>query len=161
MAFIRDLKEFVVDKAELTRWVQILPADPLKGLPAVDFEVSLVSDQKLIAVARPYRQKKKEGQEIDMDKEKRFRAAFLVEAVKGWRGVNNLNVRRMSDHFLAHPELFEGDPTAEWKFNKADLENLGENISLDIFNEVVSAAVSLEDFASEILEREKKLSITS
>lgn len=153
--FIKNASDSVRDVKEINRWVQVLEADDVLGLPAIEFQVKYVNDALLIRLSKPYANKNEKS--VDLNKEKKFRNQYLQACVQDWRGVNNQNVRRLSDFFLTHDEIFEGgDERADWEFSKTDVGFIGEHISTELFGNVVAETTNLNEFVRMQLEREKK-----
>jgi hypothetical protein len=150
----------ILEKKRLERWVTVLEADELMGEPRLEFLVGILSDKKLLALSKPY---EKKGGVVNMTQSEaaEFRKSVLVDCVKGWRGMTSGNSRRLCLILLENPELIAEATPNQWPFDMDDLSFIAEHMSGVQFGEVLNAALDIDAFAREEVEKTKKKSLAS
>jgi len=151
------VKPFVpqnLKKEVLRRWVVVLPADEEMKEPALEFEVKVVSDRKLSALAKSIDTKQRRG--TTWEEEVSFRKKFIVEVVTGWRGCTVGNAKRLCLVLLENPELIDESAPKDWPFDFDTLVFFAEHMSGESFNEITRGALDVEAFAREEVFKAKK-----
>ncbi len=144
----------ILEKNTPERWITVLDADEVTEEPKLEFKIQAVSDGKLSILMSPFDRKGKKTN-LSQSENAEFRAAYLLECVKGWRGMTTGNARRMCLILLEHPELIAAETPSEWVWDLDDLKFLAENMSGVIFSDIMTATLELEAFAREVLKRTK------
>lgn len=148
MGLLASLKAGAI--AEVRRWVTVRPFVNA-NMPELRMLLAFLEQAKLDELA-----KKTRNRNVDLYADPQFRRDFHASVFRGIEGVTRDNLRRVCEAVLLDRGLYGSLPEGEITLDKTDEEWLFRELSQPVFTQLVNEALSLDDFARQALEQEKK-----
>jgi len=145
---------------EITRPVTVLLEYDPETLPASDWDLVFVSDDRLTALKRKAEKirmtkKVQSIERLDITETPEFRVIFCEAAVKNWSNMTRHNVARISDIFVDRFDSIDMLP-ATLEFSPEHRDMLAEYMATDIFQRLAVGALNRSGYVQHMIELQKK-----
>lgn len=144
-----------VAESPAPRWVTLLDSLDESIAPELRIKVNYVPIARRKTISETITGRKDWTDSLGSEK---FKLEFLKEALKSkeWEGMTKFNLKRFGEFFLERPSLVDSlENIDEFPSDDSDFEALFGKMRADLALTIINAAISMDEWANEELERLK------